>query len=122
MFAESGPTSYMREALALAIFRDAGVPCAETRYVRLFLNGTLRGLYLLTERLDSGALAIKILLQYRGADALPDWLASRGLSPNGSVLFEAKHYKYSNLRPPDTSLSCPQTTPDEVCPLSRCRS
>jgi hypothetical protein len=53
MYAESGPTSYMREALALRLFQAAGVPCADARYVRLFINnGTFHGLYLLTEHID----------------------------------------------------------------------
>ena len=89
MYAESGPTAYMREALALRLFQAAGVPAADSRYVRVFLNnGTFHGLYLLTERVDE------------------DWLAERGFG-NGTVLWSTEHYKYSNLvRPRDCGGEC----------------
>jgi hypothetical protein len=40
---ESGPVSYMREALALRLMNDIGVPSQRARYVRLFQNGACVG-------------------------------------------------------------------------------
>ena len=50
MFKESGPVSYMREALALRLLNDIGVPSQRSRYVRLYLNGAFYGLYLMVRR------------------------------------------------------------------------
>ena len=42
MFKESGPVSYMREALALRLLNDIGVPSQQGKYVRLFQNGAFK--------------------------------------------------------------------------------
>ncbi|WP_433727467.1 CotH kinase family protein [Actinoplanes sp. CA-051413] len=44
--------SQMREGLALALFRRAGVPAARRTYARLAINGAYQGLYSLVEQLD----------------------------------------------------------------------
>jgi hypothetical protein len=97
MYIESGPVSYMREALALQLFKQAGVPCADSFYVRLFLNGKFYGLFLAVEDIDKR------------------WLARRNFA-NTTLLLKSEHYKYSNLRAPDSRLDCPQTAPDQDYP------
>jgi len=92
MFMESGPTSYMRKALALRFMDALGVPASGSRYVRVMQNGAFYGLYLLVEEVDA------------------QFLARRGMDPNGR-LFKAAHWKYSGLRVPDNS-ECPFTAPD----------
>ena len=87
----------MREALALQLFKQAGVPCADSFYVRLFLNGKFYGLFLAVEDVDKR------------------WLARRNF-PNTTLLLKSEHYKYSNLRAPDSRLDCPQTAPDQDYP------
>lgn len=57
MFKESGPVSYMREALALRLLKGIGVPSQQAAHVRLFLNGDFYGLYLLADEIDSTFLA-----------------------------------------------------------------
>jgi hypothetical protein len=94
MYVESGPVSYLREAMALKTFKEAGVPCADWFYVRLYVNGRIDGLYLVTEELDRR------------------WLARRGFS-NATLLIKTNHWKYANLRAPDPRLDCPQTAPDQ---------
>ena len=42
MFKESGPVSYMREALALRLLNAIGVPSQQSKYVRLFQNGAFK--------------------------------------------------------------------------------
>ncbi len=93
MFQESGPTSYMRKALALRFMEQLGVPAAAARHVRLRQNGAFYGLYLMVEQVD------KI------------FLARKGLAPDG-ILAKAAHWKYSNLRKPDMASECPFTAPD----------
>jgi hypothetical protein len=93
MFQESGPTSYMRKALALRFMEELRVPAAAARHVRLRQNGAFYGLYLMVEQVD------KV------------FLARKGLAPEGH-LFKAAHWKYSNLRAPDTHSECPFTAPD----------
>src|SRR6266498_6119124 len=44
--------SQMREALAWALFRRAGVPAARHTYARLAINGAYQGLYSLIEQVD----------------------------------------------------------------------
>lgn len=44
--------SYMAEFLGTALFRDAGVPAARVRHVRVFLNGKDLGLYLAIEGMN----------------------------------------------------------------------
>jgi hypothetical protein len=46
----------MRDALAYKFMRDAGIHVPRTAYVRLFLNGTYWGLYLMVEEIDKRAL------------------------------------------------------------------
>ena len=75
MYVESGSVSYMREALALQLFKQAGVPCADAFYVRLYLNGNFYGLYLAVEDIDKR------------------WLARRSF-PNTTLLLKSEHYKY----------------------------
>lgn len=43
MYQESGPVSYIREALALRVLKDAGVPSSEARYVRCVPRGSREG-------------------------------------------------------------------------------
>jgi len=44
--------SYVREALAYAVWRAAGVPAPRAGWTRLSLNGEYRGLYVLLESID----------------------------------------------------------------------
>jgi CotH kinase protein len=48
--------SQMREAIAWALFRRAGVPAARHTYARLAINGGYQGLYSLIEQVDRGFL------------------------------------------------------------------
>ena len=74
MFKESGPVSYMREALALRLLNDIGVPSQRAAHVRLFLNGDFYGLYLLADEVDS------------------TWL-ERQRWPADTILLKAQHWK-----------------------------
>lgn len=49
---EYGDPTFVREALAYRMARAAGTLAPRTQYVRIFLNGQDRGLYLLTEEED----------------------------------------------------------------------
>jgi CotH kinase protein len=48
--------SQMREGIAWALFRRAGVPAARHTYTRLAINGAYQGLYSLIEQVDRGFL------------------------------------------------------------------
>ena len=48
--------SQMREAIAWALFRQAGVPAARHTYARVAINGAYQGLYSLIEQVDQGFL------------------------------------------------------------------
>ena len=74
MFKESGPVSYMREALALRLMNDIGVASQRAAHVRLFLNGEFYGLYLLADEIDS------------------TWL-ERQRWPADTILLKAQHWK-----------------------------
>ncbi len=93
MYQESGPTSYMRKALALRFMDALGVPASASRYIRLMQNGAFYGLYLLVEEVDR------------------TFLTRRGMNSEGA-LFQAAHWKYSGLRMPDLKSECPFTAPD----------
>ena len=45
--------SYMRERLAYDMMRSLGIPTPRLSYVRLYINGSLHGLYTLVEQVDS---------------------------------------------------------------------
>lgn len=77
---EPGPESYLREALAAAAFRHAGVPAPAAKHVVLRQNGNFYGLYVMVENVDDA------------------FLERQGYDPSGP-LFKAVHWKYSNLRP-----------------------
>ena len=74
MYKESGPPSYIREALALRLMKEVGVPSQESLYVRLFLNGEFYGLYLMVEEIDS------------------TWLQRQNW-PADTMLLKAQHWK-----------------------------
>jgi hypothetical protein len=73
-FKESGPVTYMREALALRLMNDIGVASQRAAHVRLFLNGEFYGLYLLADEIDS------------------TWL-ERQRWPADTILLKAQHWK-----------------------------
>lgn len=77
---EPGPESYLREAVAAAAFRHAGVPAPAAKHVVLRQNGNFYGLYVMVENVDDA------------------FLERQGYDPSGP-LFKAVHWKYSNLRP-----------------------
>ncbi|MFO0761373.1 MAG: CotH kinase family protein [Byssovorax sp.] len=54
---EYGDPTFVRESLAYATARAAGIPAPRTQYVRILVNGVDRGLYLLTEEIDDVFLA-----------------------------------------------------------------
>jgi hypothetical protein len=58
--------SQMREALAWALFRRAGVPAARHTYARLAINGAYQGLYSLIEQVDRGFLRERFGANNRG--------------------------------------------------------
>lgn len=142
MFQESGPVSYMRKALAsrfmardllrlLTAFPNMfshprapqaqlGVPVPATRYVRVNQNGTFYGLYLMVEQAHRSTevrhcLFIPHLLFVSRVRAPLQFLKRTGFGQQGTLMFQASHWKYSNLRKPDNSLRCPFTTPDQKC-------
>ena len=59
--------SYIRSALSSRIFRDAGVPCYETDYAKLYINGKFIGLFNRVENVDE------------------QFLNARGYSESGSL-------------------------------------
>jgi len=58
--------SQMREALAWALFRRAGLPAARHTYARLAINGAFQGLYSLIEQVDRGFLRERFGKNNRG--------------------------------------------------------
>ena len=60
--------SFMREKLSFELFRREGVPASDNFYVRGYKNGSLRGLFLLTERVNG------------------DFLEKKNLNENGVII------------------------------------
>jgi CotH kinase protein len=44
--------TYMRQHLATRLFQDAGQPCYKTSHLKVHLNGTYQGIYLLVENVE----------------------------------------------------------------------
>lgn len=78
---EPGENSYVREYVAFAAARAAGVAAPACRHVIVRLNGAFHGLYTLNERQDA------------------DWLKRVGLDARGGTLWKPKDGAWANLRP-----------------------
>ena len=92
-YQEPGEETYMRPTLASAVFNAAGVPAPAVFHLQVRLNGAYHGLYSFVEQVDT------------------TFLKRVGLDPRGDM-YKAAHWKYSNLRAPDMSATCPWATPD----------
>jgi len=60
--------SFLREKLSFELFRRTGIPASDNFYVRGYKNGSLRGLFLLTERVNG------------------DFLEKKNLNENGVII------------------------------------
>jgi len=54
--AEYQDKSYMNSVLSSRLFNDVGIDCAKMEHIRLYLNGSFYGLYVLTENVDENFL------------------------------------------------------------------
>jgi len=54
--AEYQDISYLHSVLSSRIFNDAGIDCVNMEHVRLYLNGSFYGLYVLTDNMDKNFL------------------------------------------------------------------
>ena len=101
MYKESGPVSYMREALALRLMNDIGVPSQKAVHVRLFLNGAFYGLYLLVEEIDN------------------TWL-ERQRWPADTMLLKAQHWKVRYARGGQSSQNTDPSRSTPTCERPTC--
>ncbi len=54
--ADYSDSSYLNSVLSSRLFNDAGIDCAKMEHIRLYLNGSFYGLYILTENMDENFL------------------------------------------------------------------
>ena len=88
--------SYMREALALRVMNDIGVPSQKGVYVRLFQNGTATSttrLLVAAQAVSPPAIAGVLYGLYLMVDVFDaTWLQRMNLPPD-TALLKAQHWK-----------------------------